>query len=275
MQSQERELKAADGTAIFVTDWRPESNVTPRGGIVVMHGLGEHCGRYQHVARFFNDLGLAVRAYDHRGHGRSGGPRGDVPNDDCLLQDAKMVFDEFAQQIGGTPFLLGHSMGGLVAARFAVEAQSPLRGLILSSPALTIAMNPAQKILFKLLSAVEPGLGLPNGLEQGFLSHDQKVVDAYAKDPLVHSKISARLLNFMLKSIEIAQAKAPELAVPTLLVIAGDDHIVDSSGSQTFYSRLTDGVGTIRVYPQYYHEIFNEIDAKDVFDDLEKWLLQH
>jgi len=275
MQSQERELKTADGTTIFITDWRPESNETARGGIVVMHGLGEHCGRYQHVARFFNDLGLTVRTYDHRGHGRSGGPRGDVPNDDCLQQDAKMVFDDFAQQIGGTPFLLGHSMGGLVAARFAVEAQSPLRGLILSSPALTITLNSAQKVLFKILSAFAPGLGLPNGLEQRFLSHDQKVVDAYAKDPLVHAKISARLLNFMLTSIDIAQAGAPKLAVPTLMVVAGDDRIVDSSGSQAFYSQLTGGVGTIRVYPQHYHEIFNEIDAKDVFDDVENWLLQH
>jgi alpha-beta hydrolase superfamily lysophospholipase len=275
VQSQERELKAADGTTIFITDWRPEPNEATRGGIVVMHGLGEHCGRYQHVARFFNDLGLTVRVYDHRGHGRSGGSRGDVPNEDCLLQDAKMVFDDFAQQIGGTPFLLGHSMGGLVAARFAAESRSPLRGLILSSPALTLALTSGQKMLFKILSAVAPGLGLANGLEQRFLSHDQKVVDAYAKDPLVHAKISARLLNFMLKSIEIAHAKAPQLTVPTLMVVAGDDHIVDSSGSQAFYSRLAGGVGTIHVYPQHYHEIFNEIDAKDVFDDIRNWVLQH
>jgi len=272
MQSQEHELKAADGTRIFVTDWRPEPTETVRGGIVVMHGLGEHCGRYAHVARFFNDLGLTVRTYDHRGHGRSGGPRGDVPNDESLLLDAKMVFDDFAQQIAGTPFLLGHSMGGLIAARFAVENRSPLRGLILSSPPLTIALKPAQKILFKILSAIAPGIALPNGLEQRYLSHDQKVVDAYAKDPLVHPKISARLLNFMLNSIEIVHSKAPVLNLPTLMVIAGDDHIVDASGSQSFYSLLPVGVATIHVYPQLYHEIFNEVDAKPVFEDVRNWL---
>ena len=272
MQSQERELRAVDGTSIFVADWRPEPAQAVRGGIVLMHGLGEHSGRYLHVARFFNDLGLAVRTYDHRGHGRSGGPRGDVPNDDILLQDAKMVFDDFAQQIAGTPFLLGHSMGGLVAARFAVEARSPLRGLILSSPPLTITLTPAQKILFRILSAVAPGFALPNGLERRYLSHDQTVVDAYGKDPLVHAKISARLLNCMLKSIEIAQSKAPSLKLPTLMVIAGDDHIVDASGSQAFYSKLAAGVGTIHVYPQLYHEIFNELDAKPVFEDVRSWM---
>jgi alpha-beta hydrolase superfamily lysophospholipase len=275
MQSQEHELKAADGTTIFVTDWRPDAGETVRGGIVIMHGLGEHCGRYPHVARFFNECGLTVRAYDHRGHGRSGGARGDVPNSDSLLQDAKMVVDNFAQQIGSTPYLLGHSMGGLIAARFAVENLSPLRGLILSSPALVVALTPPQKFLFKILNTIAPSIAIPNGLEQRFLSHDQAVVDAYAKDPLVHAKITAHLLGCMLTSIQIAHAKAPMLKLPTLMVVAGDDHIVDASGSQAFYGLLPTGVGTMHVYPQLYHEIFNEVDPKPVFADVRNWLQTH
>jgi alpha-beta hydrolase superfamily lysophospholipase len=272
VQSQERNLTAADGTSIFAIDWRPEPGETVRGGIVIMHGLGEHCGRYSHVARFFNDLGLTVRAFDHRGHGRSGGPRGDVPNHDSLLQDAKMLVDDFAQQIAGVPFLLGHSMGGLLAARFAVESLSPLRGLILSSPALMVKLTPSQKILFKILTAIAPGFALPNGLDKRYLSHDQTVVDAYATDSLVHAKISARLLGCMLHSIDIAHSRAPGLKLPTLMVIAGDDHIVDASGSQAFYNLLPADVASIHVYPKLYHEIFNETDAGPVFEDVRNWL---
>jgi alpha-beta hydrolase superfamily lysophospholipase len=275
MQSQEHELKASDGTKIFVTDWRPEAGEPIRGGIVIMHGLGEHCGRYPHVARFLNDCGLTVRAYDHRGHGRSGGARGDVPNNDTLLQDAKVVVDDFAQQIGSTPYLLGHSMGGLMAARFAVENQSPLRGLIISSPALTVTLTTPQKILFNILKTIAPNVAIPNGLEQRFLSHDLSVVDAYAKDPLVHGKITAHLLDCMLVSIAIAHTKAASLTLPTLMVVAGDDHIVDASGSQTFFNLLPASVGTMHMYPQLYHEIFNEIDPKPVFDDIRNWLQLH
>lgn len=272
VQSQERKLTAADGTAIFAIDWRPEPGEVVRGGIVLMHGLGEHCGRYPHVARFFNDLGITVRAFDHRGHGRSGGARGDVRDSESMMTDAKMVFDDFAQQIGSVPFLLGHSLGGLMAARFATENRSPLRGLILSSPALTIALTPPQKLLFKILSAIAPGLALPNGLDKRYLSHDKAVVDAYAKDPLVHAKITARLLRCMLHSIESAQSKASALKIPVLMVVAGDDHIVDASGSQTFFHHLPTDQSRIHVYPQMYHEIFNEVDADAAFADLRNWM---
>lgn len=263
-------LTAADGIAISINDWHPQDAAS--GGVILMHGLGEHGGRYARVVQFFNKLGLAVRTYDHRGHGRSGGSRGDVPDDDRILDDAKMVVDDFATQFAAPPLLLGHSMGGLFAARFAVENRSPLRGLILSSPALGLPMSGGQKLLAKLLLAIAPGLALPNGLERRFLSHDQKVVDAYNNDPLVHPKISARLLRCMIASIDIALAKASALHLPTLLVVAGDDHLVNPSGSQAFFDRLPPGVGTIHVYPQLYHEIFNEFEAERVFGDLQTWL---
>lgn len=272
VQSQERQLKAADGTALFAIDWRPEPGQPIHGGIVLMHGLGEHCGRYEHVARFFNDLGLTVRAYDHRGHGRSGGKRGDVPDNDAVMSDAKLVFDDFANQISGTPFLLGHSMGGLIAARFATENRSPLRGLILSSPALKIALAPAQNFLFKILSSIAPSLTLPNGLDKRYLSHSQAVVDAYAKDPLVHAKISARLLGCLIHSVGVVQAKASSFKLPTLMVVAGDDHIVDAGGSQGFYQQLPADLATFHAYPHMYHEVFNEVDADTVFADVRTWM---
>ena len=272
MQSQERTIAAADGTILFVSDWRPEAATASRGGVVLMHGLGEHCGRYEHVAHFFNEQGFTVRAYDHRGHGRSGGPRGDVPDSDALLRDAQLVIEDFAKQLPTPPVLLGHSMGGLIAARYAVEQRSPLRALILSSPALAVSLSGAQKLLLKILSALAPGLTLPNGLEKRYLSHDIDVVEAYTKDPLVHAKISARLLNCMLASIAIAQQGAAGLSLPTLLAYAGDDHIIDSGGSALFAKSLPADSAEIHAYPQLYHEIFNETGAAQVFGDVRNWL---
>ncbi|OGA35963.1 MAG: lysophospholipase [Betaproteobacteria bacterium RIFCSPLOWO2_12_FULL_64_23] len=271
-QSRERSLHAPDGTQLFVADWLIDAPAATGEGIVLMHGLGEHCGRYAHVAQFFNDCGYSVRAYDHRGHGRSGGARGDVPDAETLIQDAKRVIDDFARNLAAPPLLLGHSMGGTFAAYYATRALSPLGGLILSSPALRIKLSGAQKLLLQVLGVIAPGFGIPNGLESRYLSHRQEVVDAYDNDPLVHPKISARLLRAMLKAIEFAQAHASALNIQTLLVVAGDDHLVDAGGSEAFFRQLAPGVGAIHTYPGYYHEVFNEVEAGRVFDDIRAWL---
>jgi alpha-beta hydrolase superfamily lysophospholipase len=238
----------------------------------VFHGLGEHCGRYAHVARFFNDCGWAVRSYDHRGHGRSGGARGDVTDNEAILRDAKLVVDDFSRQFETPPLLLGDSMGGLFAARFATGALSPLRGLILVSPALSVHMSRAQKLLLKVLTTIAPGFAVPNGLPVRYLSHDPAVAIAYKKDPLVHSRISARLVLSMLAAIDHVRSHASTLAIPTLLLVAGDDRLVDPSGSKAFHAALAPGIGTMHWYADFYHEVFNETDAQRVFDDLHRWL---
>jgi len=269
----EHGLTAADGTRLFVRDWPAAA---PAGGcqgaVVVLHGLGEHCGRYAHVARFFNQQGWSVRTYDHRGHGRSGGRRGDTPDDGALVRDAEMMIADFARLTGHTPFLLGHSMGGLFAARVATAAQVPLRGLILSSPALAVPLTAAQKLLLRVLSAVAPGFGVGNNVKSRYLSHDDNVARAYDSDPLVHHKISARLLNSMLAAIAFSHAHAASLAIPALLLVAGDDRLVDASGSKAFHAALPAASRTLHWYDGLYHEIFNEIDAQRVFSDLHAWL---
>jgi len=268
-------LTTADGTTLHVTDYRPDTSTAPAASIVLMHGLGEHSGRYQHVAAFFCARGFAVRAYDHRGHGRSGGARGDVPQEDTLLNDAVQVIADWNQKRGASaapPFLLGHSMGGLFAARFAVAQLLPLSGLILSSPALALPLSAPQKLLLKILSTIAPGLAVGNGLKQRYLSHDAAVVEAYRNDPLVHNKITARLLLAMLAAIAVTQRDAKLLQIPTLLVFAGDDHLVDPAGSPAFFKSLKPGVGTLHRYEHLYHEIFNELDAKSVFADVGNWL---
>ena len=270
-QPREHRIAGADGTPLFVSDW-PIDAMPAGKGVVLMHGLGEHCGRYAHVARFFNDCGFAVRAYDHRGHGRSGGARGDTPGVEAIVQNAKIVIDDFARHLSAPPLLLGHSMGGTFAAFYATRALSPLGGLILSSPALHIRLAGAQKLLLRILGVIAPGLGIPNGLDSKYLSHRQEVVDAYDGDPLVHRKISARLLHAMLAAIEYAQGHASALDIKTLLLVAGEDRLVDASGSDAFFGKLGPGLGTMHRYAGYYHEIFNEVDAARVFDDIRAWM---
>ncbi len=268
-------LTMQDGTRLHVVDYQPDTGTARHGSVVILHGLGEHAGRYGHVAAFFTARGYAVRTYDHRGHGRSEGRRGDVPSTGALLDDAQAVIDDWmarASMAGAPPLLLGHSMGGLFAARLATEARTPLSGLVLSSPALALHMNGAQKLLLKLLTAVAPGLGVSNGLNARYLSHDTAVVDAYRADPLVHDRISAHLLNAMLAAIEGAQRDAAALAIPVLLLVAGQDKLVDARGSRQFHGQLAAGRGRLVEYPSMYHELFNETGAAQVFGDLDAWL---
>ncbi len=264
-------IHAADGTALYVVDYLL-AHSEARGGIVIMHGLGEHGGRYRHVARFFNDCGFSVRCYDHRGHGQSQGPRGDVPNGEPMLQDAEIIIDDFAVLLSEPPFLLGHSMGGLFAAHFALARATPLRGLILSSPALAVRLTGFQRQLLNVMYRFLPHIGVPNGLSPRFLSHDPAVAAAYKNDPLVHPKISARLLRSMLASIDYCQSHAANLALPTLMLVAGDDHLVDAAGSHRFFAQLPQGRAQLHLYDGFYHEVFNESEARRPFADVRHWL---
>lgn len=272
----ERVLKADDGTQLFVTDWPVNATRTDaknvRGGIVILHGLGEHSGRYLHVVQFFNDIGWSVRTYDHRGHGHSGGPRGDTPASDTLIRDAKIIIDDFAKQLTQAPVLLGHSMGGLLAARVASAALSPLRGLILSSPALAITLSRFEQFLLTTLSALAPGFGVSSRLKTQYLSHDPAVVAMRKDDLLAHSSITARMLRSMLDAADFSQAHATALRIPTLLLVAGDDRLVDAQGSRRFFDQLAPGIGTLHWYHGFYHELFNELDARRVLADMQAWL---
>ncbi len=272
MQPQRSARKTADGLTLALYDWRVATGGAR--GVVLLHGLGEHAVRHARLARGFQDSGWAVRAFDWRGHGHSDGARGDVPHGAALLDDAKLVIDDFAQELGAAPLLFGHSMGGLFAARLACTSSVPLAGLLLSSPALAVNLSPLQKLLLHTLTRLAPGWGAPNGLQSRYLSHDQAVVDAYDKDPLVHRVISARLLQAMRTAIDYTQQHAGQLALPVLLQIAGDDRIVDKNGSLQFYSRLRSGIGTLHDYPDCYHEIFNESSERSsrALDDLQQWL---
>ncbi|ASU38126.1 lysophospholipase [Herbaspirillum sp. meg3] len=267
-------LQASDGTTLFYREWR---HAAPRGAIVLVHGLGEHGGRYAELAGLFHDAGLSVRIHDQRGHGKSDGARGSLRSDADFLTDLKLVFDDFAQQCDTTPFLFGHSLGGLVAARFATGGLSKVRGLLLSSPALAIRMSGFQKILLALTTRLAPGFAVPTSLPAELVSHDTEVVQRYRNDPLNHGKVAARVVNFMLSAMAQVQRDAGTFTLPLLLQIAGDDVFVDPEGSRSFFSSVPQVDKCLYCYDDAYHEIFNESKERRlrVQGDLQSWLVSH
>ena len=267
---------ASDGDNVVVQEWPLDPGIELRGVVIIVHGLGEHAGRYDHVAQQLNAWGFAVRGYDQCGHGESGGARGSLPNDTRLLDDlADMVDSTRVRYPKGTPVIvLGHSMGGLVAGRFVSLGMRKVDGLVMSSPALDAGMNAFQKFLVSILPKVAPDLRVGNGVKPQFISHDPAVVAAYKADPLVHDRISARLASFIADAGPKTLALAPQWTVPTLLLYAGDDRLLNPEGSRAFGASAPKEVVTTQCFDNLYHEIFNEQDAKPVFAALERWLDQ-
>jgi alpha-beta hydrolase superfamily lysophospholipase len=271
-----------DGLPLHLRDWA--CNGTPQGAVLIVHGLGEHIGRYAALAADLNRAGWFVTGYDQRGHGASGGARGSIPRPDSLLGDLARIVDGVREQGRPGPLvLLGHSMGGLVASRFVAEALAaepaawsrPVDALVLSSPALQLDMNAGQKLLLTLAGKLAPAIAVGNGLQPDWISRDAEVVRAYEKDPLVHSRVTPRLVRFMLDGGELVRAQAARWHTPTLLLWAGADRCVAPAGSAAFAAAAPRGVVASQAYPTLYHEIFNEPERADVVARLTGWLLTH
>ena len=268
-------LNTQDGDTLAVYNWPLSPVTTSRGTVLLVHGLGEHMGRYQHVAAHLNSWGFTVRGYDHYGHGQSSGPRGGLPSDARLLDDAsRMVDDTRAQMPAGSPLiLLGHSMGGGVVGRFVSLHPTKVDALVMSSPALDPGLNAFQKILLATLPVLAPNLRVNNGLDAQLICHDPAVVSAYLADPLDHDRISARLARFIATAGPTTVELAPQWTTPTLLMFAGADKLVNPAGSRTFAAKAPACVSN-HCFEHMYHEIFNEPDQAQVFEHLKTWLDQ-
>ena len=274
-QAQARTLRSAGGETLALREWA-DTPGPARALVHITHGLGEHAGRYAHVARRLNALGFAVRAHDHYGHGLSSGARGGLPHAHRLLDDLALLVDDGRAAFAGLPLvLLGHSMGGLAAASFVARGVRPVDALVLSSPALSPALSTAQKGLIAVLSRLAPGLRVGNGLDAQDLSHDPAVAPAYTGDPLNHDRIGARLARFLADEGARVMQEAPRWPVPTLLLYAGADRLVRPEGSRDFAAAAASS-GQVRAiaFERHFHELFNELDAKPVFDALECWLAE-
>ncbi len=274
-------LQTADGLALHLRHWPVRDGA--RGTVLIVHGLGEHIGRYAHVAEHLNRCGWQVAGYDHRGHGASGGRRGALAAADSLLADLALVIDALRQQQPGPLVLLGHSMGGLVAGRFVAEALSeapaswsrPVEALVMSSPALDPGMNAFQKALLALLGPLAPNLAVSNGLNPEWVSRDPAVVRGYRRDPLVHDRITPRLVRFIVDGGAQVIADAPRWQLPTLLLYAGADRCVAPRGSDAFAAAAPKSVVAHQRYEGFAHEIFNDPEQARVLADLARWLSAH
>ena len=266
-------LSTRDGLQLQLRHWPAEA----RRGVLIVHGLGEHIGRYTHVAAQLNAWGWQVFGYDQRGHGRSEGPRGGLAAEDDLLHDLAAVIDALRAALPGPLVLLGHSMGGLVAARFVAGEPGaawirPVDALVLSSPALDPGMSIPQKLLLASLGRLAPNLSLGNGLKPAWISRDAQVVRNYVADPLVHDRVTPRLARFIVDGGEVVAARADAWQVPTLLMYAGSDRCVAPAGSAGFAAAAPQAVVAAHEFRPLYHEIFNEPEQAEVFGVLHDWL---
>jgi alpha-beta hydrolase superfamily lysophospholipase len=196
-----------------------------------------------------------------------------LPQAGRLVDDLADIVESTRSRMPGVPLvLLGHSLGGLVAAGFVARGVMPVDALVLSSPALATRMNALQKLLLAIVPRIAPNVAVGNGVNPDYLSHDPAVVAAYRADPRVHDRISGRLARFIVEEGELVRSRTPHWDVPTLLLYAGDDRVVDPSGSDAFAAGAPSSLVTARRFPDLWHEIFNERNAAPVFAALRQWL---
>jgi alpha-beta hydrolase superfamily lysophospholipase len=240
--------------------------------------LGEHSGRYLNVVQRLLPLGFSIWVPDHRGHGQSGGKRGHVLDFRQYLSDIRLVVELAGSDLSFDQrcFLLGHSLGGLMALYYAQQHPEDLKGLVVSSPALGMVVEIPlfKRLMGSFMSRLWPGLSLGNELDSGKISHDPNVVRAYRDDPLVHERVSARFFTELLGAMATVNQQSASLRIPLIMQLAGDDHLVNAASAERFYGELKAPDKTLHVYPGFYHEIYNETqDRQEIaFRDLAAWL---
>jgi alpha-beta hydrolase superfamily lysophospholipase len=270
-------VSAVQGSAgqLAVYDWILPAT-QPLATVLLVHGLGEHAGRYGELAANLHQWGFAVRAYDQQGHGQSEGARGDMLRPGSLQADLCRVIDDTRQRptLADTPLiLLGHSMGGLVVARTLAEQLRPVDAAVLSSPALGAFPTLFQKMLLATLPRVVPHLRVDNGLKTEWVARDPDVVKAYQADPMVHRRISTGLAAWILNNGTQTLEDAAQWSVPTLLLYAGQDRLVNAQASADFAQAAPKSVVQAQCFEGMYHEIFNDLYRAQVFTALKRWLL--
>jgi len=274
MKHREMEVPGCTDTSLHGQVWLPDT--PPRAVIIISHGLAEHCGRYAELAGRLVERGFAVYALDHRGHGRSGGPRANIERFDYVVSDLGTFVGRAQREHPGVPvILLGHSMGGAIALGCALKYENALRALVLSAPTLAVAQPPSllKRLTVKALSSLSPNTGVMM-LPARAVSRDPQVVRKYEKDPLVfHGAIPARTLAELLDAMAYLQQRAHELRLPVLIQHGSADELVPLSATYPVYQQL--GLAkrrTIQIYDGLYHEIYNEPERDRVIRDLETWL---
>lgn len=273
MKHIEGTFKGVRNLDIYYQGWIPEEDV--KAVLLLVHGVGEHSGRYSNLVERFVPLGYAIYGIDHIGHGRSDGEREVVERFEDLTAPLKTLYKMITGWQPGKPvFIYGHSMGGLIASFLLLDHQDDYKGAILSAAPAKIPqrISPLTVALGKFLSRVAPKAGLLP-LETSHLSHDQAVVEAYRNDPLVyHGKTPARLSAEMLRAMIRVSAEVESISLPLFIIQGSEDKLIDPDGSQMLYENTSSTDKSIKFYEGFFHEVHNEPQRETMFKDLEIWL---
>ncbi len=271
VRRRESRFAAADGLSLFRRAWLPER---ADAILAVVHGFGEHSGRYDHVGAWFAERNYGVHAYDHRGHGRSAGPRCHVRRFEDYLDDLVTFLERIREEHPKLPIvLLGHSMGGLVVAACLCERDPEVVCAVLSGPALTSPrVSNARRFWGRVARTLLPRVSVQGGVDPELLSRDPEVVRAYEEDPLVTRKATVSLMTELLSAIERTRPAGAQARVPVLVLHGEEDRIVSPEGSREFALTLRDPHSTLRVLPQLRHEILNEPEQEVLFREILEWL---
>ncbi len=272
MNWAEGALEGIGGLRLYRQAWVPDEDA--RAVVVLVHGLAEHSGRYHHVAARLVADGHAVHALDHRGHGRSEGTRALVDRMDNVVADLDALVEATITAHPGVPVvMLGHSMGGLVAVRYALEHQQRLTALMLSAPLAALeAASPATRLAAHVLSALTPRVGVVR-IDSALISRDPEVVRAYDSDPLVfRGKLAARTVAEIESAVRSLPTRVAAISSPTLIMYGSADRLCPPAGSLMLDDRIGAQDRTLQVYDGLYHEIFNEPERDRVLEDVCAWL---
>jgi alpha-beta hydrolase superfamily lysophospholipase len=255
--TREGRLVAADGTRLL---WRWHGTADPVATLLVHHGVGEHMRRYGHLVEAMIGAGVEVVLYDARGHGASGGRRGHVARFADYADDLRLVLAMVREGAGRAPFLLGHSMGGLVVCQAALQAPLPVAGIALSNPGLAAAVAvPGWKLAAaQVLSRWAPTIALPTGLPAEHISRDPESVRDYRDDPAIFGSVTTRWGAEFLAAQREVQATPLELSCPLLVLLGTGDRIVDAAASERTFASARAPELQIERFEGFYHELFNE-----------------
>lgn len=254
-----------DGTELFTRAWEHED---PLATVLIIHGISEHQGRWEHVAQFFMKEGFEVHCYDQRAHGESGDGTLDIASFDLFVEDIAHTMEDI--RIAGRPIVLyGHSMGGLIAARYAQSDHPQPDVLVLSAPALVASVPTPLRIAAKVMGRLAPSFAMKSPVTESHLSRDPAVGEAYVSDPKVYLRGTARFGKLFLEEMDKGREAIHEIRVPTLVIHGAEDEIVPPRASAPLAA--VDGVER-RVFPGLRHETHNEPEQDEVLGFVAGWI---
>ncbi|MCB0034345.1 MAG: lysophospholipase [Anaerolineales bacterium] len=272
MKHQEFIMTAADKQELFAQSWAPD---TPTGLVCLVHGFGEHSGRYTHVAQAMVKADYAVIAFDQRGHGRTAGKQGFTPSYNLSLHDIDKLISEGQKRFPHLPtFLYGHSMGGGMVLNYTLRYKPKLQGVIATSPWLRLTTPPPAAVtgIARLIGSVWKGFTITGKHENGILSRDPAVDEAHIADPLTHSAISAALFFGANDGGAWVLSQAADFPLPLLLMHGDADKLTSFAASQEFAQNAPAATTTFKAWLGYYHETHNDIGKEEVIATIISWM---